>query len=529
MSDGRKRTYRLRWWILAVLSVSLVVIGLDNTILNVAIPTIQRELEASASELQWIVDAYVLVFAGLLLTMGALGDRYGRKRTLQAGLVLFGLSSVVAAFAAGSAQLIAGRALMGVGGALIMPATLSIIVDVFPREEQGKAIGVWTGMAALGIATGPALGGWLLDHFWWGSVFMINVPVVLAALSAGAVLVPESRDPAGTTIDVTGAALSVGTLFLLVYAIIEAPARGWLDSLVAGAFVGSGILAAAFVAYERRARHPMLDLALFRNARFSVGVITITLAFFALFGSIFVNTQYLQFVHGYTPLQAGLAITPVALGMLVGSVNSHRLVGRLGTGRVVAFGLLVVAMALATYVFWKPDTPYPVMGFTFVALSFGVANAMAPATEAVMGAVPVAKAGVGSAMNDTTRQVGGAFGVAILGSIVNAMYGARVAAPEGAPADLARLVTDSVGGAIAVSEQLGGPQGAALADLARSAFLDAMDAAMIAAAAVALAGALVSWRFMPAHAPGFGRGLAGAPVPRGAPGVAADPDGAGEA
>ncbi len=526
----RERAHRRRWWMLAVLSVSLVIIGLDNTILNVALPTIQRELGSSASELQWIVDAYVLVFAGLLLTMGALGDRYGRKRALQAGLLIFGLSSVVAAFAGTNAQLIAARAVMGVGGALIMPSTLSIIVDVFPREEQGKAIGVWTGMAALGIAIGPALGGWLLEHFWWGSVFMINVPVVLVALAGGLFLVPESRDPAGTAVDLTGAALSMVTLFLLVYAIIEAPARGWLDPFVVGAFGGSAAAGAAFVLWERRQRHPMLDLALFRNPRFSVGVISITLAFFALFGTIFVNTQYLQFVHGYSALEAGLAITPVAAGMLIGAANSHRLVARFGTGKVVGFGMAVLAAAMASYILWTATTPYAIIGVTFVVMAFGIANAMAPATEAVMGAVPVAKAGVGSAMNDTTRQVGGAFGVAILGSVVNAVYGARMTAPPGAPPEVAGLVTDSVGGAIAVAARLGGPEGAALAAMARDAFFDAMDAAMIVAAAVGLVGAIVAWRFMPARAAAESRAdSVGVAIPRAVQGVAADPDGSEEA
>lgn len=526
----RERAFRRRWWMLAVLSVSLVIIGLDNTILNVALPTIQRELGSSASELQWIVDAYVLVFAGLLLAMGALGDRYGRKRTLQAGLVLFGLSSVAAAFAETNVQLIAARAAMGVGGALIMPSTLSIIVDVFPREEQGKAIGVWTGMAALGIALGPALGGWLLEHFWWGSVFMINVPVVAAALAGGLLLVPESRDPAGTAVDAPGAALSMVTLFLLVYAIIEAPARGWLDPFVVGAFAGSAVGGAVFVLWERRQRHPMLDLALFRNPRFSVGVASITLAFFALFGTIFLNTQYLQFVHGYSALEAGLAVTPLAVGMLIGAANSHRLVARFGTGKVIGLGMAVLSAALLSYVLWTATTPYPVIGVTIVVMAFGIANAMAPATEAVMGAVPVAKAGVGSAMNDTTRQVGGAFGVAILGSIVNIVYSARMTAPPGAPPEVADVVTDSVGGAIAVAARLGGSEGAALAAMARDAFLDAMDAAMILAAAVAFVGAIVAWRFMPARAVvELDVARVGAPMPRAVPGAAADPDGGVEA
>jgi Na+/melibiose symporter-like transporter len=286
------------------------------------------------------------------------------------------------------------------------------------------------------------------------------------------------------------------------------------------------VAGAAFVAWERRVRHPMLHMGLFRNPRFSVGVIAITLAFFALFGTIFVNTQYLQFVHGYSALEAGLAITPVAFGMLIGAANSHRLVARFGTAKVVGFGMAVLSAALATYVFWTESTPYPVIGVTIVVMAFGIANAMAPATEAVMGAVPVAKAGVGSAMNDTTRQVGGAFGVAILGSVVNAMYSSRMTAPPGAPAEIAGLVKDSVGGAIAVAQRLGGPEGTALANMARQAFLDAMDAAMIVAAAVALAGAVVAWRFMPARARPEPKPVrAAGPIARAVPGIATEPDG----
>ena len=509
------RKYQLRWWTLVVLSVSLVIIGLDNTILNVAIPTIQRELEASSSELQWMVDAYVLVFASLLLTMGALGDRFGRKRTLQIGLLIFGFSSFFAAHATTSTNLIASRAAMGIGGALIMPSTLSIITDVFPREERGRAIGIWTGVAALGIATGPAVGGWLLENFsWggsfpfditgdmsnWGSVFLINVPIVLVALVAGLILVPESKDPSPPRIDVPGAVLSMATLMTLVYAIIEAPSRGWTDRIVLLAFAAAALLGIGFFVRERTARHPMLDLSFFRNPRFSAGVGAITMAFFALFGMIFISSQYLQFVHGYTALQAGIRIMPFALGMMVGAANSYRLVARLGTNRVAAMGLMILAIMSASFALWNVDTPYWVIGVSVVLMSFGVSNTMAPSTDAVMGAVPLAKAGVGSAMNDTTRQIGGAFGVAILGSILNTIYSTNMADQvAGLPPQAAGPAQDSVGAAVGIGAQMGGPAGQALTDAARASFVDGMHTAFLVAAAVALFAAVMVYRFMPAH------------------------------
>ncbi|MEK6536127.1 MAG: MFS transporter [Actinomycetota bacterium] len=505
--------YRLRWWTLAVLSVSLVIIGLDNTILNVALPTIQKELGASFSQLQWMVDAYVLVFASLLLTMGALGDRFGRKRTLQIGLVIFGVSSFFAAHATSSTQLIVSRSVMGIGGALIMPSTLSIITDVFPREERGRAIGIWTGMAAVGIATGPALGGWLLENFsWgssfpfditgdmlnWGSVFLINLPVVIVALIAGLLLVPESRDPAPPRLDLLGAALSMSTLMTLVYGIIEAPSRGWLDTVVLSSFVGSFILGAGFIYRELHASHPMLDLSFFRNPRFSTGVGAISMAFFALFGMIFILAQYLQFVHGYTALQAGIRIMPFALGMMIGAANSHRLVARMGTNKVAAMGLTILAVVCASLYFWQVDTPYWIIGISVVVMSFGVSNTMAPATDAVMGAVPLAKAGVGSAMNDTTRQVGGAFGVAILGSILNTLYSSSMADNiAGLPPEAAAQARDSVGAAVNIGVRIGGVPGQALADAARGSFVDGMHVAFMIAAGVALVAAVIVLKFMP--------------------------------
>ncbi len=305
--------YSRRWWPLGILSLSLVIIGLDNTVLNIALPTLQQEFSASSSELQWMVDSYVVVFAGLLLTLGVLGDRFGRARALQAGLLVFGGASLWAAYASSTEVLIAARAVMGVGGALIMPATLSILIDVFPREERGWAIAIWSGVAGVGIGLGPLVAGLLLEWFWWGSVFLINVPIAILALAAGWWLVPESRDEDHAGLDLPGAVLSVSAISLLVYAIIEAPNHGWLDRLTLAAFAGAALLSAAFFWWELRTPHPMLDLSFFRNRRFSLGSAAIGLTFFALFGTIFVFTQYLQFVQGYTALEAGTRLLPMAL------------------------------------------------------------------------------------------------------------------------------------------------------------------------------------------------------------------------
>ena len=497
---SKSATYTRRWWTLGILSLSLVIIGLDNTVLNVALPTLQREFNASSSDLQWMVDSYVVVFAGLLLTLGALGDRFGRARALQAGLVVFGGASLWAAYASSAEALIAARAVMGIGGALIMPATLSILIDVFPREERGRAIAIWSGVAGIGIGLGPLVAGLLLEWFWWGSVFLINVPIVVIALAAGWWLVPDSRDEEHAGLDVPGALVSVSAISLLVYAIIEAPNHGWFDALTLAAFTGAAILTALFFWWELRTPHPMLDLSLFRNRRFSLGAAAIGLTFFALFGTIFVFTQYLQFVHGYTPLEAGTRLLPLAFGIALGAGRSDHLVSRFGTTRVVAGGMVIVATVLGSFALWGTGTPYWIMGTTVFFLAFGMGNVMAPATGSVMEAVPEAKAGVGSAMNDVVRQVAGALGIAIIGSIMNSVYGNRMAdvtsvLPGGA-GDPAR---DSVGAALAVASQLGGPEGLALAASARTAFVDAMGNAALVAAAVALTGAAIVGRWLPAH------------------------------
>ena len=488
--DVDARAYRRRWKTLGVLSLSLLIIGLDNTVLNVALPTLQTHFGATGSTLQWIVDAYLLAFAGVLLTMGTLGDRFGRKRALQAGLVLFGAASVLAAFAQDATQLIVLRAAMGIGGAMIMPATLSVIMDVFPREERGKAIGIWSAIAGVGIGLGPFVGGLLLEWFSWSAVFWLNVPIVLVALVAGYVWVPESRDPRPGAFDLPGATLSVATLVTLVYGIIEASPRGWTDPLVLGCFGAAALLAVAFVLWERSVADPMLPLGFFRDPRFTVASAGVGLVFFAMMGSVFAFTQYLQFAHGFSALEAGAAMLPLALGLVLGSGASNRLATRLGRRRVIAGGLFGVAAVLGTSLAWTPDMAPVLLGLVTFGLALSMGAAMAPATDSVMSAVPEAKAGVGSAMSDVTRQVGGALGVAVIGSIIATAYGRDM---SGAPA----AAGESVGAAHAMAERLGGSAGGELADTAGRAFTDALGIGLTAAAAIAVAGAALILRRLP--------------------------------
>jgi EmrB/QacA subfamily drug resistance transporter len=513
-----------RWPAFGVLCLSLLVIMLDNTILNVALPTIARDLSATASELQWIVDAYVLVFAGLLLTTGSLGDRFGRKLALAIGLLIFGVASLWAAWSGSTGALIAARALMGIGGALIMPATLSITTNIFSGAERTKAIGIWSGVAGISIVLGPVTGGWLLQHFWWGSVFLINAPIIVAALAAGYFLIPESRDPEGSPLDPIGAALSIAGLTALLYGIIEAPAHGWTAGTTLAAFAAAAVLIALFVGWELVTAAPMLDVRLFRNPRFTAASLTLSLVSFALFGTIFFLTQYMQFVLGYDALGAGVRFVPIAVGLMVGAGISSRLVGRLGAKAMVTPGLLVLAAGLALLSLATPTSGYGLVAAMLTVVGFGMGLTMVPATDAIMGALPEAKAGVGSAVNDTTRQVGGALGVAVLGSLLTSAYRSALDG-EGVlaslPAPLAAVARDSIGAASAVAGQLSGAPAAALLDAARRAFIDAMGQTVLISAGVAVAGALVALCFLPAHA----RAEEGAEIGRAegvAEGVAAD-------
>ncbi len=477
-----------RWWTLAVLCLSLLVIGLDNTILNVALPTMQRDLDASASQLQWIVDVYMLVFAGVLLSAGSLGDRFGRKRALTFGLAVFGLGSLGSALADSAGLLIATRALMGVGGAFIMPSTLSILTATFPANERGKAIGIWAGVSGLGIAIGPVSGGWLIEHYDWSSIFLVNLPVVVLALAAGRFLVPESRDESAPRLDVGGFVLSFAGLTALTWGLIEAPDRGWSDALVLIAFAIAVVVLVLFVVWERRAAQPMLEVKLFRNPNFSASSAAISLAFFALFGTVFFLTQYLQEVRGYTALEAGLRTMPVAAGLVLGGPLSAKLTERVGIRVVVPIGLLFVTAGLWLLSTAETTSGYGLIAGALVLLGFGIGNTMAPATDAIMGSLPEAKMSVGSAINDTTRTTGGTLGVAVLGSLLASGYRGHMDSLAGLPP----MAHDSLAGALA----LGNPRVAAVA---REAFVSGMHTAALVAAAVALAGAIVAVVFLPSR------------------------------
>jgi EmrB/QacA subfamily drug resistance transporter len=520
----QENAYKRRWLILAVLCFSLLVIVLDNSILNVAIPTLIDQLSATTSQVQWMVDSYTLVFAGLLLSMGALGDKYGRRGALQIGFLIFGIGSLASALVTTADQLIATRAFMGIGGALIMPATLSIITNVFPANERGKAIGVWAGTAGLGVALGPLTGGFLLEHFYWGSIFLVNLPIVVIGLLAGFFIIPTSKDPSAPQLDVPGALLSIAGLSALLYGIIEAPSNGWTNGTILGAFGLGVVLIGAFIWWETRTDHPMLDVRFFKNPRFSAASSGITLLFFALFGSIFLLTQYLQFTLHFSPLEAGIRMLPFAVTMMIVAPLSAVVVGRIGTKITVTLGLTIVTVALVTLTGLNADSSYGSdVVWRFILMGLGMALTMAPATDSVMGSLPLAKAGVGSAVNDTTRQVGGALGVAIIGSVLSSTYGSKISEffttqSAKVPPNLRGqfnsakdVAHDSLGGAIGVANQLpkrGLPLPASVVDqlssdltrVANQAFVDGMHAGVLVAALATGIGALVALIWLPARA-----------------------------
>ncbi|GAC1306060.1 MAG: MFS transporter [Acidimicrobiales bacterium] len=497
--------YRRRWGTLLVLCLSLMVIGLDNTILNVAIPTLSRSLHASTSQLQWIVDSYTIVFAGLLLTAGSLGDRFGRYRALAIGLAIFGVGSLASAFATSATTLIATRAFMGIGGAFIMPATLSIITNVFTDPaERGKAIGIWAGVSALGIGFGPLVGGYLLTQFWWGSVFLVNVPVVMLALVAGFMLVPDSRDPSAPKLDPVGAVLSIAGLGAILYAIIEGPSYGWTSLNVLGGFGLGVVVLGGFMAWELSYSSPMLDIRFFHNPRFTAASGAITLTFFTLFGSLFLLTQYLQSVLGYSTLRAGAVLLPQAVLLMACASTSNLWVRRFGNKIVVAFGLSVVAVALVLFALLPVDASMTQVIIATLVLGLGMGNVMAPATDSIMGSLPRAKAGVGSAVNDTTRQVGGAVGVAALGSILSSGYHHSVSAGAVAqhfPLALSKAISDNVGRAVGIAHSpQAGEFGPAISDLARRGFVSAFHTADVVGAGIMVLAALCVAIWLPARA-----------------------------
>jgi EmrB/QacA subfamily drug resistance transporter len=494
-----------RWLALAVLCVSLLIVTLDNTVLNVALPTLVEKLNASSSDLQWIVDAYVLVFAGLLLVSGSLADRIGRKRTFLAGLVAFAACSTWAAYSGSVGSLIAARASMGIGAALIMPATLAIITNTFTdARERQRAIGFWAATSGAGIALGPIVGGLLLDYFWWGSVFLINVPIAAAGFVFALPLVPDSKNPSAQRPDWVGSLLSIAGLGLLLYAIIEAPAHGWSSPLVLATGIGGLAILTVFVLWERTSTHPMLHLRFFRDRSFSAPIVSVSFTMFGLFGALFVLTQFLQFQLGYTPLEAGVRMLPAAGAIALVAPLSAALVRRFGTKLTIAAGMLIVAGGLWQISGATTSTSYGgiVLGMALVGVGAGLV--IPSATASVMGSLPVEHTGVGGGTNGTFLQTGGALGIAVIGSLLSNRYDDHLTgalAQYRLPHALGRAAHDSLGAALGVAHQVDGSVGAAIAQAARSAFMSGMQLGLVTAAAVALAGAVIALVTIPGKAP----------------------------
>ena len=499
----QSQIYQRRWWTLFTIAISVLIIGLDALIVNIALPTIQRDLSATISDLQWIVSIYTMVFAGLMLTTGALGDRLGRARMLQAGILVFAGASLGASFSNSATVLIIWRAVMGIGAAMIAPATLAIITNVFPKEERGKAIGIWAGFNGVSVALGPIIGGLVIQNLDWHWIFYINLPVTAAALILGYFFVPNSRDPKPKSPDIPGTILSIAGLGTLVFGLIKVNDWGWGDRSVIGSLCISVVLIALFILWERRTTHPMLEMELFRNRRFTAGVIAIVIMGLALFGLSFTNTLFMQFVKNYSPLQTGVRYIPLALGVLVGAGSSDRLVQRIGTARVMLIGFLGVAALSVAYSFWTVGVPYWQIGLVYGGIGFFLGYITAPAATAIMEALPEARAGVGSAMNSVFRFVSGTIAVAVLGTVLSNIYASSfnkaVSSIPGLPAEVIKPASDSVGAAVTIAEKLPAATGQALSAIARDSFMDGWQVMALITCGMCIIGGIFVLSYMPAR------------------------------
>jgi len=487
------RTYR--WWIVDALMLAMIVVGLDSTVLTVALPTLASDLHASTSALQWILDAYILVLAGLMLPLGALADRIGRKPVLIAGVVIFTLGSLSAAYAASPAWLIATRAVMGIGAAVILTVPLAVLPSIFTPEERPRAIATMMVAMGVGMPLGPIVGGWLLQNYWWGSVFLINAPVGTLAVIALAVLLPNSREHAATGSDPWGAVLSTAGLASLIYGVVEAPGKGWTSTPVL-CFSGLGlVLLAAFTAWEFRTAHPLIDLSLLLRPRFGWGTATATIASFAMMGLLFVLPAYLQVVRGHDPLGTGVRLLPMIGGLIVGAKLGEAATVRLGTRIPVVTGLGVIVTGLLWGSTVTVSTGFGSIAGWLALIGLGMGMAMTPAMDAALGEVPAGRYGAGSALTMALRQVGSALGIAVLGSILNAVYTGRLAV-TGLPGPLARTARESVSAGAAVARSTGD---AALASSAGHAYVQAMTTVMLTSAGVGLLGMVLAATLLPAR------------------------------
>jgi len=497
--------HRRRWIILGVLIISLAAIVLDNTVLNIALKTISEPhtgLGASQSQLEWAINSYTLVFAGLLFTFGVVGDRIGRRRMLITGMALFGVSSLLCSYAQTPDQLIWARAAMGLGGAAVMPQTLSIVTNVFDPRERPRAIGIWASAVGVAIAIGPIVGGLLLDHFWWGSVFLINVPLTGIGIAAIVALVPESRSPKPGRVDYLGVLLSIAGLVLVVYGIIQGGDLGsWGHGDVLGPIAGGLVALAVFVWHEARTDHPSLDVRLFRDPRLSSAAAAIALVFFAMGGVYFFISFYTQNVRGFTPLHAGLLTIPLAAGQLLFATRSAGLVRRYGAKAVCTSGLVVMSAALIGYHFLGLSSPVWELELTFLIQGSGMGLVMPSATEGVMSVVPRERGGAGSAITNTSRQVAVALGVAVLGSVLAQAYRGRLQPYLGVlPAGARQGATVSIAQTQVIAARLG-PAGARLMTAASSSFVSAMHLAALISVVIAAAGAVAIGIWMPGRKP----------------------------
>lgn len=498
--------YARRWWVLATMTVGLLVVIMGNTILNVALPSVQRELGATHAELQWAVDAYILVFAGLLFSWGVIGDRIGRRKVLLIGLSVFALGSVLAAFSSSPLELIIWRAVMGIGGAAVQPTTLAVISNVFPPAERGRAIGIWAATAGLAVAGGPLAGGAVLEHFWWGAVFLIGVPVALLGLIGTLAVVPESRDPDPGRLDVAGVLLSIVALAGLVYGIIRGGSgERWTTPGVLVPLFGGLALLCLFVWLQRRSPHPALDVSLFRNPAFSAAATALGLNFFALMGATFYLVYFLQGLRGYSPLQSGAALIPVALGMALMASRSSRLAERHGAKAVCASGFLLITLSFLGFQLLDQTSPLWLLIVILSVQGLGMGSVMAPATESIMSVVPREKAGAGAAVNNAVRQVGGALGVAILGSVLAATYSAQLGPavdvlPPDARAEAGRSIVatlEAVDRVEAAGDADAARTAATVIGPAREAFVSAMHVTAVGTAAASSIATVVVLVWLP--------------------------------
>jgi EmrB/QacA subfamily drug resistance transporter len=513
-SEMQSVAYARRWWVLVVLSISVFLVVVDNLIVNVALPTLQSELNATTTSLQWIVDSYALVFAGLLLAGGGIGDRYGRKRTLQVGLVLFAACSGMAAFADTSSELIFWRGAMGIGAALVFPATLAIITNLFIDPiERAKAIGVWSAVSGMAVAFGPVVGGFMLEHFWWGSVFLINLPIVAISLIVGARLIPDSRNPNAHKLDKVGFVLSVVAISALVFTVIESPHWGWGSAKSNLGFGISVFALIGFVLFESKKENPLLEVKFFKNARFSAATGGIGIAFFCLFGFTFLVTQY--FVRGYDTLSAGVHTIPFAVGAGVTAPLAARAALKFGTKRIVALGLFNMSLGLLIASRMDADSSYwghVIIGM--VLMANGLSFVTSPSTDAVMGSLPREKAGVGSAVNDISREVGGVLGVAVVGSVFVSLYTPQlvenfakipgfVDALNKSNPEAYQMAQDSVGAAFSIAQQSPAAVRPEVLNAVSDSFVQGFQTASLVGAGMAIVGALFALKYLPAR-PGAG-------------------------